>query len=214
MRRKVEQEGYLQEAPKCDLLPSMQQQKVPARTPLNPVQFPNQFFIPVSSQVKYALFLSNLWIHMQQRYWCWLLYKCFKDCEMKLQYPVFLFFLKGLRHPYSASEESCIDNATTGLTQVRAIHFLRIHEPFNEVLIFLHVCTNCNWSTCDYTYVNSITLLILAFLEWDYWKVSGIFTRPWVHCCISLNDTLPCLGYSWCITCLNPHNKRIIQTLW
>ncbi|XP_055490366.1 myb-related protein A isoform X1 [Leucoraja erinacea] len=73
MRRKVEQEGYLQEAPKCDLLPSMQQQKVPARTPLNPVQFPNQFFIPVSSQ--------------------------------------------GLRHPYSASEESCIDNATTGLTQ-------------------------------------------------------------------------------------------------
>ncbi|XP_067888034.1 myb-related protein A isoform X4 [Heterodontus francisci] len=50
MRRKVEQEGYLQEAPKCDLLPSIQQQKVPPRTPLNPVQFQNQFFIPVSTQ--------------------------------------------------------------------------------------------------------------------------------------------------------------------
>uniref|UniRef100_UPI00398F4A34 myb-related protein A isoform X7 n=1 Tax=Pristiophorus japonicus TaxID=55135 RepID=UPI00398F4A34 len=50
MRRKVEQEGYLQEASKCDLLPSIQQQKVPPRTPLNPVQFQNQFFIPVSTQ--------------------------------------------------------------------------------------------------------------------------------------------------------------------
>ncbi|XP_078396526.1 myb-related protein A isoform X3 [Cetorhinus maximus] len=50
MRRKVEQEGYLQEAPKCDLLPSIQQQKVPPRTPLNTVQFQNQFFIPVPTQ--------------------------------------------------------------------------------------------------------------------------------------------------------------------
>ncbi|XP_062920541.1 myb-related protein A isoform X5 [Mobula hypostoma] len=50
MKRKVEQEGYLQEASKCDLLPSMQQQKVPPRTPLNPVQFQNQLFIPVSTQ--------------------------------------------------------------------------------------------------------------------------------------------------------------------
>ncbi|XP_048452292.1 myb-related protein A isoform X4 [Rhincodon typus] len=50
MRRKVEQEGYLQEAPKCDLLPSIQQQKVPPRTPLNTMQFQNQFFIPVSTQ--------------------------------------------------------------------------------------------------------------------------------------------------------------------
>ncbi|XP_078072406.1 myb-related protein A isoform X2 [Mustelus asterias] len=49
MRRKVEQEGYLQDAPKCDLLPSIQQ-KVPPRTPLNTVQFQNQFFIPVSTQ--------------------------------------------------------------------------------------------------------------------------------------------------------------------
>ncbi|XP_038665435.1 myb-related protein A isoform X3 [Scyliorhinus canicula] len=50
MRRKVEQEGYLQEVPKCDLLPNIQQQKVPPRTPLNTVQFHNQFFIPVSTQ--------------------------------------------------------------------------------------------------------------------------------------------------------------------
>ncbi|XP_041046056.1 myb-related protein A isoform X3 [Carcharodon carcharias] len=50
MRRKVEQEGYLQEASKCDLLPSIQQQKVPPRTPLNTVQFQNQFFIPVPTQ--------------------------------------------------------------------------------------------------------------------------------------------------------------------
>ncbi|XP_059809192.1 myb-related protein A isoform X2 [Hypanus sabinus] len=50
MKRKVEQEGYLQEASKCDLLPSMQQQKVPSRTPLNPVQFQNQLFIPVSTE--------------------------------------------------------------------------------------------------------------------------------------------------------------------
>ncbi|XP_069777456.1 myb-related protein A isoform X4 [Narcine bancroftii] len=73
MRRKVEQEGYLQETPKCDLLSCLQQQNVAARTPLNPVQFQNQLVIPVSTQ--------------------------------------------GLRHPYLASEEPCIDNTTTGLSQ-------------------------------------------------------------------------------------------------
>uniref|UniRef100_A0A4W3GDL4 MYB proto-onco like 1 n=1 Tax=Callorhinchus milii TaxID=7868 RepID=A0A4W3GDL4_CALMI len=45
MRRKVEQEGYLQTVPKCDLSISGVQPKAP-RAPLNPMQFENQFFIP------------------------------------------------------------------------------------------------------------------------------------------------------------------------
>ncbi|XP_042188362.1 myb-related protein A [Callorhinchus milii] len=58
MRRKVEQEGYLQTVPKCDLSISGVQPKAP-RAPLNPMQFENQFFIPVPTQAQGHQYLGT-----------------------------------------------------------------------------------------------------------------------------------------------------------
>uniref|UniRef100_A0A4W3GBR3 MYB proto-onco like 1 n=1 Tax=Callorhinchus milii TaxID=7868 RepID=A0A4W3GBR3_CALMI len=88
MRRKVEQEGYLQTVPKCDLSISGVQPKAP-RAPLNPMQFENQFFIPVPTQVN-----------------------CF---DVKLMY----FISKAQGHQYLGTEEGCIENVqdTAGFPQ-------------------------------------------------------------------------------------------------